>query len=425
MSQATTTTDFMNSHCLEHIMALSDQQEIVASEDIVDEAGHKLWAQGQRVSRSLQEKLQRHKLARPLESALTVEGGIVSDEVVTACLELIGSNSMLQRVSGSVAARSLLTDFRNTPLPGPFKLLLTSAREGKLASYRHGLHCVVITAGIASRLNIGDDTVQQLLLSALIHDIGELYIDPGYLHSSTKLTPAEWKLVAVHPRIGQELVRELTSLPAKIGDAVAEHHERLDGSGYPAQKANNEISKFGRIIGVADTCSAIIMHGADESAYRLRVATRIVPEEFERTIVDAVVKPLMNSPVTPKEMRCEDCLERIRLIGEKLQRSGAAADLLAAHKESRIAAEIGAYVQAALKVLSKALTATGAIEALTVEEVKADEELLSEIALVAREVDWRLRNLARNIHLRFHLNHDGKDLALALPLVESLDTPGR
>ncbi|MBU1235292.1 MAG: HD domain-containing protein [Gammaproteobacteria bacterium] len=406
-------------------MALSDQHEIVASEDIVDDSGHKLWAQGQKVSRSLQEKLQRHKLARPLESALTVEGGIVSDEVVTACLELVESNSMLQRISGSVAARSLLTGFRNTPLPGPFKLLLTSAREGKLASYRHGLHCVAITAGIAARLNVGDDAVQQLLLSSLIHDIGELYIDPGYLHSNTRLTPAEWKQVAVHPRIGQALVRELTSLPAKIGDAVAEHHERLDGSGYPAQKANGEIGKFGRIIGVADTCAAIVMHGADESTYRLRVATRIVPEEFERTVVDAVIKPLLSSPLTPPSMRCEDCLDRIRLIVERLDQSMVAAASLAAHKESRIAADIGGYVVAALKVLSKALTATGAIEALSVEEVKADEELLAEIALVAREVDWRLRNLARNIHLRFHLNHDGKDLALALPLVDTLDSSAR
>lgn len=418
------TAELVNSHCLEHIMALSDRQEIVACEDILDESGRKLWAQGQKVSRSLHEKLQRHKLARPLESALTVEGGIVSDQVVSACLELIASNPLLQRISGSVAARGLLTEFRNTPLPGPFKLLLTSAREGDLASYQHGLHCVAITAGIAARLNVGDDSVQQLLLAALIHDIGELYIDPDYLRSNSRLEPAQWKQVAVHPRIGQMLVRELTMLPALIGDAVAEHHERLDGSGYPAQKASGEISRFGRVIGVADTCSAVIMRNSPDAADRLVVAIKIVPEEFDRAVVDAVVKPLQAAGSAPAA-RSDDCLERIRGIAERLEQSMLVAESLATHEANRISADVGAYVLGVLKVLSKALSATGAVEALGHDEVRDDDGILAEIALVAREVDWRLRNLARNVHLRIHLNHDGKDLPLVLPLVETLDSQSR
>ena len=405
-------------------MALSDRQEIVACEDILDESGRKLWAQGQRVSRSLQEKLQRHKLARPLESALTVEGGIVSDQVVSACLDLIGKNPLLQRIAGSVAARGLLTEFRDTPLPGPFKLLLTSAREGDLASYQHGLHCVAITAGIAARLNVGDSTVQQLLLAALIHDIGELYIDPDYLRSNCRLAPAEWKQVAVHPHIGRMLVRELTTLPVLIGDAVAEHHERLDGSGYPAQKASAGISRFGRVIGVADTCAAVIMRNAPDSADRLIVATKIVPEEFDHAVVDAVVRPLQSAGVV-QATRSEDSLERIRAIAERLEHSLRVAESLAANEASRIAAEVGAYGLAALKVLSKALSATGAVEALRLDEIEGDDGILAELALVAREVDWRLRNLARNIHLRIHLNHDGKDLPLVLPLVETLDSQSR
>jgi HD-GYP domain-containing protein (c-di-GMP phosphodiesterase class II) len=423
MSQDTA-SGVVNSHCLEHIMALSERQDIVASEDIVDEAGRKLWAQGQKVSRSLQEKLQRHKLARPLESALTVEGGIVSDQVVSVCLDLIEKNPLLQRISGSTAARSLLSDFRNTPLPGPFKLLLTSARESDMASYQHGLHCVAITAGIAARLNVGDNAVQQLLLAALIHDIGELYIDPDYLRSSAKLTPAEWKQVAVHPRIGQMLVRELTSLPASVADAVAEHHERLDGSGYPAQKANSVISKFGRVIGVADTCSAVVMRSSPDSANRLVVAIKIVPEEFDRSVVDAVVKPLQAADSVPAS-RNEGCFDRVRAIVERLERSLQVAESLAIHDASGIAADVGAYVLAALKILGKALSATGVVEASRLDEIKDDDGILAEIALVAREVDWRLRNLARNIHLRVHLNHNGEDLPLVMPLVEALDSPSR
>jgi HD-GYP domain-containing protein (c-di-GMP phosphodiesterase class II) len=197
-------------------MALSERQDIVANEDIVDDHGVKLWARGQKVSRSLQEKLLRHRLARPLETALTVEGGIVSDLVVTECLGLLDGNELMQRLCGSTDAKSLLGAFRNCPLPGPFKLLLTSARETGLETYKRCLHCVAICAGIAARLNLSDHSAQQLLLAALIHDIGELYVNPDYLRTRAPLTPSEWRQVAVHPRIGQLLITEVTTLSATL-----------------------------------------------------------------------------------------------------------------------------------------------------------------------------------------------------------------
>ena len=418
--QPETAAGTVNSHCLEHIMALSDQHHVVATEDIVDDRGIKLWAKGQRVSRSLQEKLLRHKLAKPLETALTVDGGIMCEQVVAGALQKIEQSELLRRISGSAAARDMLAGFRDTPLPGPFKLLLTSARESGLQTFDHSMQSVALCAGIGARLNFGERLGQQLLMAALIHDIGELYVDPGYIRSNRRLAPHEWKQVAIHPRIGQMLIQQLTSLTPTISTAVAEHHERLDGSGYPAQQFDAGVSKLGRILAVADTAAAITAGGDLDKADRLAVAMRIVPEEFDHGVIRALIEPIDASPATRAG---RDCLTRIQQVADRLAQSTQAAQALAGQAGSPVAADTCGYVLAALQVLDKALRASGAAEAGSIEEIVADEILLGEISLVACEVEWRLRNLARRIFLRVHINHGGRELDVVQPLIEALDLP--
>lgn len=412
----------VNSHCLEHIMVLSEQRDIVASEDIVNERGIKLWAKGHKVSRSLQEKLLHHRLTQPLESALTVDGGILSDQIVTHCLEKIDENQLLQHLCGSTAARSVLGEFRKTPLPGPFKLLLTSAHDTGMSTYDHSLYCMAVCAGMAVRLRLDDHSAQLLLMAALVHDIGELYINPLYIRSSARLAPSEWKQVAVHPRIGQILVKGLTSLPASIHTAVAEHHERLDGSGYPAQHTAPALSKFGRILAVADTAGAIATSNQSGKTNRLAVALRIVPEEFDHAAAGAVIDALPGNISDDTDSSIEDAgLERILNIVARLENALQVSAALHVEAESRIAVETAAYVHATLRVLSKALSATGVAEAAQLEEILTDRAAIAEIRMVTYEVEWRLRNLARNIYLRVHLMHDGCDLPLVHPLVTALD----
>lgn len=417
-----TTTGEVNAHCLEHIMSLSETHEIVAAEDIVDNHGLKLWGKGQRVSRVLQEKLMRRRLERPLESSLTVNGGVTCDEIVSDCHDLIEGTPILHRLCATSVTKSLLNGFRDTPLPGSFRLLLTSARDGHLGSYQHGLHCISLAAAIAGRLALADREAQQLLMAALLHDIGELYVDPDYLRGGGRLSPAEWRHVAVHPRIGQMLVETLTTLSPTIALAVAEHHERLDGSGYPAQKAGTDISRLGRILAVSDTASAIFMNTPGGAEYRLAVATRIVPEEFDRSVVQALMQPLgTTDPIAGQACELAEALERIGKVALRLQGALKEAHSLIEREGHAAARDAGTYVLGALALLNKALLATGAVEATHIAELSDDPPLLAEVCQVGREVEWRMRNLARNVYLRTHLHAGGDGVNLVLDLVDALD----
>lgn len=405
-------------------MDLSERRDIVAAEDIVDDRGIKLWAKGQRVSRNLQEKLLRHKLVRPLESALTVDGGVLCEQVVTAAEKLIEENELLKRVCSVAAAHRLLATFRETPIPGPLKLLLTAAKDTGMATFEHSVYCVAISAGLAGRLGVNEHDAHQLMLAALMHDIGELYVNPDYIRCNAPLAPSQWKHVAAHPRVGQILIQELTTLPATISVAIAEHHERLDGTGYPAQSLGTEVSHMGKVLAIADTAAAIVAAKRPQTAARLALALRIVPGEFDRAVCKLLTEVLDKVAIEGIDDADDHCLEHLGEIVERLNRATEIASALAETAPSRPAAETAGYVLAGLGTLGKALSATGAVEALLLEEIAHDDRVIAEIFLVSREVEWRLRNLARNVYCRIDVVAQGRHLAEVKPLIDALDAAG-
>lgn len=410
----------VNRHCLASIINLSERQTVLAAEDICDTNGNKLWAKGNRISRELQEKLVRRKLARPLELTLTIDNGVLTEAVVAECLKLIEENEALRLLAGSKEARSLLSDFRVITLPGVVKLLLTSAKDSGLCTYSHSLHAMVVCAGIAAKLGFSDHDAQLLLFASLVHDLGEMYINPEYLKAEGTLSLHQWMNVAVHPKVGRAMIEELTSLHSSIAIGVGEHHERLDGSGYPSQLGQPTISKFGRILAVADSVSALIDKGGAEVAPRISLALCIVPEEFDPAVVKVVTKALAGQKILIGEKIDGSNLALIGGIHQRLQNARAAAELLLSQPVGRNAASNGAYVLPVLANLAKSLRSTGVVEAMRLDSLNDDPALATEMALVAREVDWRLRNLARNVNLRAELGGKPDDLQQVSGLLAAL-----
>ena len=171
----------VNPHCLEEIVCLSDNMAVRASDDILDDRGTKLWAKGAPVSRALQEKMLRRRLQKPLEVSLDVDGGVTLESVVSDCLDLMKENPALEALGGAAGARAILRGARDMALPGPLKLLLTSTRENRKSSYNVGLAEMIISAGLAYGIGLGEQDAGKLILAALVHDIGEMYINPEYL----------------------------------------------------------------------------------------------------------------------------------------------------------------------------------------------------------------------------------------------------
>ena len=110
-----------------------------------------------------------------------------------------------------------------------------------------------------------------------IHDIGKLSVPSEILSKPTKLTDIEFSLVKEHPRSGYEMLKDVESL-WPLAETVYQHHERINGSGYPRNLKGNEILVEARILAVADVVEAMASH----RPYRSSLGIEAALEEIEK-----------------------------------------------------------------------------------------------------------------------------------------------
>ena len=128
-----------------------------------------------------------------------------------------------------------------------------------------------LSEAIARRMGLPEERVENIRLGALMHDIGKVGIPAELLNKPGTLSRQELELIRVHPEIGYDIVRTIDFDPP-VARVVAEHHERLDGSGYPKGLKGEEIALEARIVAVADVVEAITSHRPYRAALGLEVA---------------------------------------------------------------------------------------------------------------------------------------------------------
>ncbi len=103
------------------------------------------------------------------------------------------------------------------------------------------------------------ERIEGLRLGALIHDIGKIYVPAEILNRPGRLTEAEFAIIKSHPEVGYDIVKDV-EFPWPVAETIRQHHERLDGSGYPRGLKGEEIILEARILAVADTVEAMSSH---------------------------------------------------------------------------------------------------------------------------------------------------------------------
>lgn len=138
------------------------------------------------------------------------------------------------------------------------------------------------------------DMRNSLVMSALLHDIGKIAIRDDILFKPGKLTPEEFAIVQTHPEKGAEIVRMIPGFDENVIAGILEHHEKLDGKGYPRGLAGDKIHIFGRIIGLADAFDAIVTsrpYSAGSSfAFALHRLEELSGEAFDPVLVRAMMR---------------------------------------------------------------------------------------------------------------------------------------
>jgi HD-GYP domain-containing protein (c-di-GMP phosphodiesterase class II) len=122
-----------------------------------------------------------------------------------------------------------------------------------------------------------EDRLQGLRVAALVHDIGKISIPAEILTKPTRLTAGEWTLIHEHPETGYTILKDIPFI-WPIAEIVRQHHEKLDGSGYPQGLKGDAILPEAKVLAVADIVEAMTAH----RPYRPGIKLGVVLQQIQR-----------------------------------------------------------------------------------------------------------------------------------------------
>ena len=159
----------------------------------------------------------------------------------------------------------------------------------------HQKRVAMISMAIARQLGWDKGRIQALYMAAMVHDIGKMAVPSEILTKPSRLTDLEMQMVQGHAEAGFQILKDIP-FPWPIADMVHQHHERLDGSGYPKGLQGDQISEEARVLAVADTIEAMATHRPYRPAKGLVAAMDEIQAEsglkLDPKIVDAAYRLL-------------------------------------------------------------------------------------------------------------------------------------
>jgi putative nucleotidyltransferase with HDIG domain len=152
----------------------------------------------------------------------------------------------------------------------------------------HQRRVAALATAIAREMGHPESFVAGVEKAALVHDLGKIEVPAELLSRPGRLSPFEFRLVQVHAEAGFRILSKI-HLPWPLAEIVYQHHERLDGSGYPRGLKGEEILPEARIIAVADVVEAICSHRPYRPARSLEDALATIREQGGKTLEEEAV----------------------------------------------------------------------------------------------------------------------------------------
>jgi putative nucleotidyltransferase with HDIG domain len=177
-------------------------------------------------------------------------------------------------------------------LDGTLQVIISSVELRDPYTAGHQKKVAELARAIAIEMEIEEKTISGLYRAGLIHDVGKLSIPTEILAKPTKLTEAEYELIKGHPEAGYNILSSI-EFPWPIAEIVRQHHEAVNGEGYPHGLKGDEIRIEAKILSVADVVEAIASHRPYRASLGLDFALKVITDQkgtkFDSVAVDACV----------------------------------------------------------------------------------------------------------------------------------------
>lgn len=165
-----------------------------------------------------------------------------------------GIAALRNRAENDVAAERLQRSMETT-----IEVVAGTVEQRDPYTAGHQRRVAILAEAMARRMSLSEDRVHGLRLAGIVHDLGKIYIPAEILSKPSRLTPVEYELIKSHAQVGYDILKNV-DFPWPIAKMVVQHHERMDGTGYPHGLKGDDILLESRILAVADVVESMMSH---------------------------------------------------------------------------------------------------------------------------------------------------------------------
>ncbi|TAN47746.1 MAG: HD domain-containing protein [Methylococcaceae bacterium] len=243
---------------LEHVIELSKTEKIVFIDNVLTDKNMMLLERDTVFNPHIYDLLRKHKLQKPLDDLIFVSHRLEMSDVIARIWLLIKQTPYLQALCKSLPQRELAVNTISHVALSIVLLNKLTVMQRRLPDlFDHSIQVAMMAVAIGSELRVAGPLLTMLATAGLLHDLGELHINPQLYQAKTKLSETEWREIYTHPLIAFAILNQCPEIPIPVAKAVLEHHERMNGSGYPQGFSGNKLGHLGRILAVAEVVTAI------------------------------------------------------------------------------------------------------------------------------------------------------------------------
>jgi len=157
----------------------------------------------------------------------------------------------------------------------------------------HQRRVTKLAVKIAREMKLEQDKIEGIRMAGTLHDIGKIYIPAEILSKPGKISEVEYNMIKTHPKVGADILKSI-EFPWPVADIVRQHHERMDGSGYPDGLSGEEILLEARVLAVADVIEAMASHRPYRAALSLEDALNEINKHkgilYDEKAADAAIE---------------------------------------------------------------------------------------------------------------------------------------
>ncbi|WP_088104000.1 HD-GYP domain-containing protein [Halalkalibacter urbisdiaboli] len=167
--------------------------------------------------------------------------------------------------------------------------------------FTHSLNVTVYTLALAVEVGFTEKQLMEIGLGALLHDVGKMAIPSEILNKPGRLTREEFDVIKTHPKVGFDMLKNLPNISLVTAHCALQHHERMDGTGYPQGLTNESIHLYAKLIGIADVFDAVTSHRVYRRPMLPHEALELlysgVNTQFDKRLVEAFSRAVAVYPV--------------------------------------------------------------------------------------------------------------------------------